>query len=146
MTAIDTHRLVLVAGDAMTTPALGIAPDASVATAWTLMTRHGVRHLLVLDQQHCLGMVDDRTVFALWPLGPARLRRKPVADVMHAAVTCVRTDTELRDVAAAMIRECAGALPVVDDDGRPIGIVTCSDVVAAVALSAGGHDDVRRRS
>ncbi|MDQ1686601.1 MAG: hypothetical protein QOC82_3338 [Frankiaceae bacterium] len=123
------------AGEVMSGPPLSVGPDAPVWAAWDLMTRHGVRHLLVMQAGRCVGVLDDRRVFAQWPLGPGRLRRKPVALLMRTPVFYVRTDSEIGDVARIMLRECVDAVPVVDDDGATVGILTCSDVLAAVALS-----------
>lgn len=135
-----TSRLTaghLSAGDVMSTPPITVRPEASVWSAWTLMAHHGVRHLLVTDGGRCVGVLDDRTIVAQWPLGPATLHRKTVSAVMCAAVSCVSATSELRSVAEVMVREGVEAVPVIDDDGLTLGVVTCTDVLAAVARSPG---------
>jgi CBS domain-containing protein len=124
---------VVLAADVMSAPPVGVRPEASVWAAWTLMAYHGVRHLMVTDNGRCVGVLDDRTVFAQWPLGPAALHRKPVAAVMHTPVSCVSATSELRRVAEVMVCEGVDAVPVVNDGGVTVGIVTCSDIIAAVA-------------
>jgi len=144
MTTVEIRPSILLAGDAMTPSPVTVSTEDSVLRAWALMTRHGVRHLLVIDRDLCLGVVDDRTIFAQWPSGPGLLRQKPVAAVMRVIIAGVRVDTELRHVAAIMLRECLDAVPVVDETGGAIGIITSSDILRALATSPGGHDDVRR--
>ena len=56
-------------------------------------------------------------------------RHVPVADVMTAPVTCVTCDLGLEAVAALFLDEQIGALPVVDYEGQPIGILTKSDLM-----------------
>lgn len=135
MTTTAVRPSLLVAADVMSTPALAVRSDASVWSAWTLMAHRGVRHLLVIENGHCVGVLDDRTIFAQWPLGPAALHRRSVAAVMCAAVSCVPATSDLRVVAGVMVREGVDAVPVVDDDGMTVGVVTCTDVLAAVARS-----------
>ena len=135
-TAVHTSHLSaghLSAGDVMSTPPITVRPGASVWSAWTLMVHHGVRHLLVTDAGRCVGVLDDRTIFAQWPLGPAALHRKTVAAVMRGAVSCVPATSELRWVADVMVREGVDAVPVVDDDGMTVGVVAYTDVLAALA-------------
>ncbi len=140
MTATAVRPSLVVAGEVMSTPPLAVRSDASVWSAWTLMVHRGVRHLLVVENGHCVGVLDDRTIFAQWPLGPAALHRRSVAAVMCAAVSCVPATSELRAVAEVMVREGVDAVPVVDDDGMTVGVVTCTDILAAVARS--GRNEV----
>lgn len=141
MTSTATRPSVALAGDVMSAPPLTVRPETSVWAAWTLMTHHGVRHLLVTEHGRCLGVLDDRSIFAQWPLGPAALHRKPVALVMCTPAWCVRTDSELRGVAAVMLRAGAEAVPVVDENGLTVGVITCSDILAVVARPADGTVD-----
>lgn len=121
------------AGELMSAPPFAVRTEASVWAAWTLMVHHGVRHLLVTDNGRCVGVVDDRTIFAQWPLGPAALRGKPVAAVMHAPVACVSVHSELGRVAEVMVCDGVDAVPVVGDDGVAIGVISYRDVLRAVA-------------
>ncbi|MGW7680791.1 chloride channel protein [Kribbella sp. NPDC054772] len=61
-----------------------------------------------------------------------------VADVMTDVPDAVRGDSPLRDVAAVLARSVSGVLPVVDDGGEYVGIVTAR--VVAEALADGRHD------
>ena len=132
MTVIVTARAV-VAADVMSAPTVSISPSASAAAAWSLMMQTGLRHLVVATDDGCVGVVDDRTVFAEWPMGPLALRRHTVRDLVRPRTVCVRPDTDLRIVARAMVDDSVDAVPVVTDSGRLVGIVTGSDIARAVA-------------
>lgn len=136
MTVSATRRAAqLRAADVWSAPVVSIAPDASIWSAWSLMTATGLRHLAVVAGERCVGVVDDRAVFAQWPMGPLAMRRRCVADIMRSPATCVLPEVPLRIVATVMLRDGVDVVPVVDATGVVVGIVTGSDVVAAVAES-----------
>lgn len=143
MTRTALRSSSLSVGDVMSMRPICVRPDASVWSAWTLMVLHGVRHLLVVADGRCVGLLDDRTIFAQWPLGPAALHRKTVATVMRAAVTCVPASSDLRHAADVMLRDGVDVVPIVDDDGVTVGVVTYTDILAAVARFDGEADPVR---
>lgn len=51
-------------------------------------------------------------------------------DIMTTRVVAVRPDTPVREVARALLDHRISAVPVVDDAGRPIGIISEGDLVA----------------
>ena len=74
-----------------------------------------------------------------------------VKDVMTAEVVAVRRDTSFKEMAAVLRRYRVSALPVVDDAGRVIGVVSEADLLAKEALADPGmmtevlhHKDVRK--
>jgi len=52
-----------------------------------------------------------------------------VADIMKKDVITVKRETTLRELAEIFETRNIGSLPVVDDSGAPIGIVTESDLI-----------------
>lgn len=52
-----------------------------------------------------------------------------VADIMTKEVITVKQDTTLRELAELFETRHVGSIPVVSDDGVPIGIVTESDLI-----------------
>ncbi len=97
-----------------------------------------VRHFPVLDEGKLVGIVSHRDLLAasltrvLDFEGPHRrsfLRSVQVSEVMTEDVRTVSEDTPLGEVARAMLRWKIGCIVVVDDAGRPRGIVTESDLL-----------------
>ena len=66
---------------------------------------------------------------------------KKVKDVMTETPTTCREETALADVAREMRDKDCGAIPVVDPDGKPIGVVTDRDIV--VRALADGREPLR---
>ncbi|HZU90592.1 MAG TPA: CBS domain-containing protein [Stellaceae bacterium] len=58
-------------------------------------------------------------------------------DVMTRAVVTAHPDTPLREIAALLLAHAIGAVPIVDEDGRPVGMVGKGDLVE--------HHDERAR-
>jgi CBS domain-containing protein len=115
---------------AMSRPVLSIQADESLWDAWQLLVVSGLRHLVVVDDGHCLGVLSDRMILTDVPLPDQRMRERSVGDLLASALLhSVSESAELPDVARMMVRHSAEAIPVLDDQGRPIGIVTGSDLV-----------------
>ena len=74
-----------------------------------------------------------------------------VKDVMTTQVVAVRRDATFKEMAATLRRYRVSGLPVIDDAGRVIGIVSEGDLLAKEALAHPGlvaelvhHKDVRK--
>ncbi|HMC68407.1 MAG TPA: CBS domain-containing protein [Mycobacteriales bacterium] len=130
-TLVETRALT--ARDVMSCPAIVVSPDNTLWDASRLMMTSGVRHLVVSFHGRVVGTIDDRAVFAHWPMGPLVLRRTHLADVVRGRTSCVLAGVELQRVAELMMIDASDAVPVVDDVGAVLGIITASDLVAAVA-------------
>jgi CBS domain-containing protein len=74
-----------------------------------------------------------------------------VKDVMTTEVVVVRRETTFKEMAGVLRRHRVSALPVVDDAGRVVGVVSEADLLAKEALANPGvmaevlhHHDVRK--
>jgi acetoin utilization protein AcuB len=117
--------------DIMSRRIVAIRSDADLSVALDTFLRTALRHLVVVDPDRtCLGLLSAEDVLA--SLGTTG-RRRHVADHVPAVRPRVHQAAPVRKAAEAMIVELVDALPVVDDDGRVVGVVTWSDIVAMVA-------------
>jgi CBS-domain-containing membrane protein len=66
---------------------------------------------------------------------PSDAERTPLTAIMSGAVICVRPDLGAEALSFLLTQERISGAPVVDDDGRPIGVVSKSDLVE-LALGA----------
>ncbi len=131
----------LTAADAMTEPAVYVHPDDSLVEAAKLMVDHQVRHLPVVDDGAVVGMLSDRDIRTLAG-DPVRYleagrgdatRLLDVRDAMTPMPVTIRANRPLREVANALADEKIGALPIVDADGKLLGIVSYVDALRALA-------------
>jgi len=119
----------------MVTELFTVHEDELVDLVAALMDWEHIRHVPVEDDDHRLvGLVTHRTLLRLVAQGrldPAK--PIPVSDIMHRAVTTVTPDTPVLDAIERMKHERIGCLPVVDDDGGLVGIVTERDFMTMAA-------------
>ncbi len=65
-------------------------------------------------------------------LGP-KMTRSTVGEIMTKPVTTLPMDATVEDARATMLNNRGSALPIVNSEEHPVGIVTKSDLVAAAA-------------
>lgn len=112
-------------------PVITITPDATVHDAARLMADKRIGAIVVSeDGERPSGIISERDIVReLGRRGPAILD-EPVSEIMTAKITtCVTGD----DALSVLERMTAGRfrhLPVVDDEGRMLGLVSIGDAVS----------------
>lgn len=105
-----------------------IGEEQNALAAAELMRQSETGCLLVVDRDGRLsGIVTGRDLVlkVLAPnKSPGSVR---VRDVMTASPTTATKDLDLEKMAKILSRARVRRLPIVDDDGRPVGIVTLED-------------------
>ncbi|WP_127088717.1 HPP family protein [Aquabacter cavernae] len=137
-------------GDIMTRNVVAVAPDTSMRAALALLRGHHVKALPVTTEDaRVVGIVTQTDLLdkAAWSAsGPrvsfaqrlrhvVRLAAAPqgsVQEIMSVGVQAVRTDTPVADLVPLMAEGRLHAVPVVDAGGQLAGIVTQSDLIAAL--------------
>lgn len=123
-------------------PALTLTPETSVLSAWKLLAYHGHGQAPVVNAAGVLvGLLlrsdllrADRLATAeLDPATWQTLMAQPIGDLMWTPVPSASADTDIRRVAAVLHDNDLPGLPIVDDTGLVVGIVTRGDIVRAVA-------------
>lgn len=108
------------------------------------MRERGIRHMPVLDESGRLaGIITERDVLrpAFVDDGPGVSgsfvldNHSKVADAMTANPTTVSADASVASVLSLFVERRYGAVPVVDDDGRMVGILSSIDLLRAFSDS-----------
>jgi CBS domain-containing protein len=108
--------------------------DESIREATRRMQERGVGSLIVVDDaQRPIGMVTDRDV----ALRVIRRRLDPdaarLADVMQTEVSAVNADATVERAVRRLRTEGVRRIPVVDADGRLVGLFTADDAIQLVS-------------
>jgi acetoin utilization protein AcuB len=114
------------------------AADDHLLDAAARMADRNVRHLPIIDgERHVVGMLSDRDLRTVVgetsrPLhrddAIVRMHALRVAHAMTRDVFVVRQDAPFADVVRAFTDQRVGAVPVVDDADRLVGIISYVDV------------------
>lgn len=128
ITAVAPHARI---DEVMSTPVLTVEADATLWDAWQLLFVSGLRHLVVLDiDGSSLGVISDRNVLADIPTTPEHLQARTVRHVIRRLTQLkVLPGDHPSRAAALMIDHSVEAVPVIDEAGRLVGIVSESDLV-----------------
>ncbi len=133
----------MLVGDVMTPAPLCVRRLLPLRDALEQMRDHAVRHLLVVDDDGALvGLLTERDLKRYMSRAFETKLEKPidrmsmlapVEQVMTAAPFTVRTHAPLRDVVLAMHDKKFGAVPVLDEEGKPAGILSSIDLLRVLA-------------
>lgn len=129
----------MTAHDVMHTQLHTVLPTDSVWLALDLMRSESIRHLLVTDDTGLVGIISNRDYRRILERMDAsgtihRVRETRVRDIMTSGpgLVTVSPSTPLSEVARAMVVKKIGCVPVVNERGRAIGMITQVDVIAAL--------------
>jgi len=112
-----------------------IGKAATVLEAALLMNEHKIGSLVVLEDGRVAGMFTERDVLRR-VVGEEREPAKTlVADVMTTEVVCCTPETTIDEARGAMKNRRIRHLPVVDDMGRLLGMVSIGDLNAYQATT-----------
>jgi len=106
----------------------------SMADALELMRNHHIGCLLVTAEEGALaGILTERDLLEKVALEAPRLQECMVEDFMSGAPETSKPDHPLGYAIQRMIVSDLRYLPLVDDSGRPNGIVSSRDIIAYIA-------------
>lgn len=114
----------------MTRKPYAVAPVDNLLRAKTLMQKHAIRHLPVVDGAELVGVISDRDVAVLEAIPGVALAHVEVARAMAKPVA-VRSQDTVDDVSALMAdKKCDCVVVRRGDD--VIGIFTATDALQAL--------------
>lgn len=130
---------VVFAQEIMTSPVLTLPPDSPLTEAWTLMTSRHIRHIPIVSETGLMvGILADRDILHLPQTLQHGFHSLPhaIRDVMTTAVLTATRETPIQEISSVMLRENISALPILDTDHRPVGILTTTDILRALVSHA----------
>lgn len=123
----------------MTKEIVTILADASVSEVKNIFTKHGFRHLPVLEGEKVVGIITSndmlKSTFSEKLFGDQRNadaiidHSVAIIDIMTANPVCIKPETTIREASQILQKESFNALPVVDNNHHILGIVTTKDLV-----------------
>lgn len=105
----------------MTEPPVSVAPTDTPERARQLMAGKSLHHLVVLADGRLAGMLSATDLM--------EASAGTVAELMHADPVSIPATASLHDAAAILASAAFHSLPVVDVNGRVVGVVTSTDLI-----------------
>jgi predicted transcriptional regulator len=123
-------------------------PDATLGQVAIMLTQHHVHGLIVADRDgRPLGVITDFDLMAgEWLSGDPQslevMRKMTAGELMSTPIDTIDIDAQASD-AARIMREKVIRRVVVTDKGKPVGVISVSDIISSIAdMSPTGRDSV----
>jgi CBS domain-containing protein len=121
----------------MTQQVLITTPETTMSDAHQLMRQNDIRRLPVVKNGKLLGIISlgdvreaspsNATTLSIWELNYL-WAQLTVSKVMSKNVYTVKPESSILDAAELMLEHKISGLPVLDDEGVLVGIITESDI------------------
>jgi len=124
------------ASEIMSSPVITIEPEASAYNAWIRFMEKKVHHMPVVSENgKIIGIISDRDFLKKFIISNKKIETSGdfmIKDIMSTEVIAANTLTDIRRIAKAMLDHHIGAMPIIDDSGLPVGIITRTDILYAI--------------
>jgi CBS domain-containing protein len=127
--------------DWMSRPVVVVDPDSTVSYALTLMRRRNI-HSVIVNVDEAKGVygivttTDIRDKIMAADRSPANTR---VRDIMTAPILTANPDWTLKECSIKMAENRIHHMPVADEDGTLIGIISATDIFTAAEETGWGR-------
>ena len=128
----------------MTRDVITCSPDQSMNELKELLRLNHISGVPIVEGGQMVGMISVESLIKSLEQGEAH---RPIRDKMTRHVQAVRADDSLAGAVSLFARFKYGRFPVVDDQGRLVGILTQGDIVRGLLkrLDALWHSEEIRR-
>ena len=109
-----------------------VSPDTSIYDALKLMSDMNIGAVVVLEQGEVVGIFSERDYARKVVLQGKSSRRTAVREAMTPEVYSVRPADTVETCMALMTDKHFRHLPVLNDDGELVGIISIGDVVKSL--------------
>jgi acetoin utilization protein AcuB len=133
---------------AMTRKVITVRAEATLLDTRELMKGHKIHHIPVVEEgSKLVGIISDRDLRSAMPSTlyyesgsereRAKLEKFKVRDVMTKNVITLSLRDTIQDALLLLLKYDIGALPVVDNDGRLVGLLAVRDLLRALVSVLG---------
>lgn len=105
-----------------------LPPNATALDAANLMNDRRIGSVLVMEGERLLGIFTERDVLRRIVAAKRDPETTSLAEVMTSPIACAMPHTTLEEMRLVIRNRRVRHLPVVDDDGRVLGIVSIGDL------------------
>jgi CBS domain-containing protein len=142
MTSASENIKNIAVSDFMTKKVKIIAENETMREACKLMYQHNIGSIVIIKEgeisgnttkkEIAVGIVTERDVARMIGFSAKFFADMPVSEVMNKPLITVNPYTSVKDAVALMEQRDIRRLPVVDEKGQMVGIITAKDILRAV--------------
>ncbi|UUV18486.1 CBS domain-containing protein [Fusobacteria bacterium ZRK30] len=115
--------------DIMNTPVKTILRDTKIKLAYKIMYRMGYGGLPIVEDGKIVGIITRNSVDKALNHG---FSNAPVSAYMTSEVVTADIDLSVEELKALVVEKGIGRVPIVDGEGRILGIVTRTDILKSI--------------
>lgn len=116
--------------DVMSKNVKTVEPSATVVEAAEVMKNHKIGGLVIVDDEKPVGIITERDIVYKIVVGKKSLDTK-VDEIMSKDLRTIGVERNIDDAAKIMAAHLIRRLPVVDEDGKLVGIIAVKDIMKA---------------
>jgi len=125
-----------------------IEEETSIMKATQLMKEHGIRRIPVVRKNRLVGIISDRDIKEAAPSKATSLdvhelyyllSEVKAKDIMTANPLTIRENDSVEKAAVIMLNNRISGLPVIDENGHVLGLITQTDVFKVMVSITGIH-------
>ncbi len=116
-----------------------VTPEHMVIDALQLMAEKNIGAVLVMDGERLEGIFSERDYARKGIIMGRKAKSTPVTEVMTANVFTVSTDMDIEDCMQLFSSKRIRHLPVVDANGKVVGLLSIGDIVNAIIQEQTTH-------
>lgn len=120
--------MILKVEDVMVEGVITIDADASVMKAVNLMNENEIGCLIVTRRGRAVGIITERDLLKRVILKSKNPKKTMVREIMTKPLIAGQPDMDLEEATRLMFKMKIKKLPVVETDGRLLGLITLTDV------------------
>ncbi len=114
------------------TELIGIYSDTRISQAIEKMVERNIGAVIVVDGNTPIGLFTERDVLKAWVKYGKDFSDIPVSNVMSRDMVVVQPEDDIQYAMSVMNSKKIRHLPVVEKEGKIIGIISIRDVVRAL--------------
>ena len=127
--------------DIMSRRLISVTPDDTVKRIQEIFDSHNIHHVLVVEDRQIMGIISDRDILRnispyVGSLAATSHDTQTLTRRAHQVMTrhpkTITGDVEITAAAQILLDSTFTCLPVVNDQDRPVGIITWHDIMRSL--------------
>ena len=110
------------------------SPKDKIADVVKAMHNHKVGSVLIVENNKLVGIFTERDLVRV--IAEGKDLDTPVEEVMSRNLIVAKPEDSITIIASKMIEHWIRHIPVIDDKGKPIGIISIRDILRHIVASS----------